>query len=83
MLGRVGLCMRVCAPVALLTQHAKRMHHIVTSFVASLAALHPSTLSHKRHDFLRKYLNIKCVLISLHFYLKNISLEEESAKVFS
>jgi hypothetical protein len=37
--------------VALLIQHATRMPHIVTSFVASLAPPHSSTLSHKRHDY--------------------------------
>ena len=40
--------------VALLIQHATRMCHIVTSFVAPLAPPYFSTLSHKRHDFRKK-----------------------------
>ena len=36
-----------CARVASLTKHSTRMHHIVLSFVASLAPQHSSTLSHK------------------------------------
>ena len=54
--ARVGACVRVGdrvqwrvharARVALLIQHAKRMRHIVTAFVAPLAPPHFSTLSH-------------------------------------
>ena len=36
---------------------------LVTSFVTPLAAPYSSTLSHKGHDFRKKILNIKCVLI--------------------
>ena len=35
--GRVGVCMRASARVALLIPHAKRVFHIVASFVAPLA----------------------------------------------
>ena len=50
--------------VALLIQHATRLHHIVTSFVAPLAPPYISTLSHKRHDFWRIVIEHKmCVLI--------------------
>ena len=57
-------CECVCVNVALLILHAKRMRHIVTSFVAPLALPHFSTLSHKGHDF-RKYAteHKMCVLI--------------------
>jgi hypothetical protein len=56
--------MHVRARVALLIQHAKRMRHIVPSFVASLAPPHFSTLSHKRHDYREKVPEYKmCVLI--------------------
>ena len=44
-------CVRACVHVALLIQHATFMRHIFSSSVASLAPLHFSTLSHKRHDF--------------------------------
>ena len=51
--ARVGVCMRM-RHVILLIQHATRMGQIVTSFLASLALPRFSTLSHKRHDFLKK-----------------------------
>ena len=64
----VRVCVCVCARarvyVALLIQHATRMCHIVTSFVAPLAPPYFSTLSHKRHDFREKVIEHKmCVLI--------------------
>jgi hypothetical protein len=43
-----------CVTVALVIQHAKRMHHVIFSSVASLVLQHFSTLSHKRHDFRKK-----------------------------
>ena len=36
--------------VALVIQHAKRMHRIILSSVACLAVLYSSTVPHKRHD---------------------------------
>ena len=64
-------CARACAHVALLIQAANRMCRIVTSFVASLATPHFSTLSHKRHDFRKKFLSIKCVFwVSLQTLFK-------------
>ena len=45
--GRMGACVHV----ALLIQHAIRMRHVVTSFVAPLTLPHFLTLSHKWHDF--------------------------------
>jgi hypothetical protein len=45
--------------VTLLIQHATRMRHIVTSFVALLAAPHSSTLSHKRRDIQKKVVESK------------------------
>ena len=48
--------------LALLIQHARRMHHIILPSVASLAAPYFSALPIKRHDFRKKMLlNIKCV----------------------
>jgi hypothetical protein len=44
-------CACACVHVTLLIQHASRMRHIVTSFVAPQAPPHFSTLSHKRRDF--------------------------------
>ena len=40
-----------CVSVALVIQHATRMHHIILSSVVGAAVLDFSTLSHKRHDF--------------------------------
>ena len=57
-------CVCACVHVALLIQHATRMRHIVTSFVAPLALPCSSTLSHKRHDFRKRVTEYKmCVLV--------------------
>ena len=60
----INFCVRVRAPrrvvhVALLIEHATRMRHILTSFMARLAPLYFSTLSHKRHDKINKIDKIK------------------------
>jgi hypothetical protein len=55
-----------CVSVSLVIQHARRILRIILSSVDCLAPPYFSTLSHKRHDFLRKkkYFNIKaCVWI--------------------
>jgi len=81
-----GIAIRImyseCVSVALVIQHAKRMHRVILSSVACPALQDFSTLSHKRHDFFREkgeLLNIKCALIfcttfawwSISHYKKN------------
>ena len=49
--------------VALLIQHKTCMRHVLKSFVATLAPLYFSTLSHKRHDFRGKRFKHKIVFL--------------------
>ena len=55
--------MRVPGRAVLLIQRVTRMLHILKSFEAPLAPPYFSTLSHKRHGFRKKVLDIKCVLV--------------------
>jgi hypothetical protein len=50
-----------CLSVALFIQHAVRMCRIILSSVVCPTLQYFSTLSHKRHGFRGKLLNIKCV----------------------
>jgi hypothetical protein len=50
---------RACGRVALVIQHATRMRHIVTSFVAPLAPPYLSTLFHKGHDNRKQVIELK------------------------
>jgi hypothetical protein len=63
--GRVHECVRV----ALISQHATCMRHIVTSFAASLAPPHFLTFSHKRRDFRTKVTEYKIQLLSRTFLI--------------
>ena len=63
--GYVRVNVRACghvhghAPVVLLFQRVTRVRSILTSLVVSLTPPYFSKLSHKRHNFLKKELNIK------------------------
>ena len=65
-------CLRVFAwvHVALVTQHEKPMCCITLSSVTFPVPPYSSALSHKRHDFRKKLLNIKCVFL---FFLQLLS----------
>ena len=54
----------MCATVALVVKHAKNMHVILLSSLASVAVLYFSTESRKRYDFQRKLQNKMCRLFS-------------------
>jgi hypothetical protein len=63
-----------CVCVALVIQHAMRMHHVILSSVACPALQYFSTLSHKRHDFREKFTDYKIgVLIFSTTFIWNIS----------
>ena len=59
--GGVGVFMRVRA--GLVIQHATRMRHIVTSFMAPHARPHFSILFHKRRDFRKKIIEHKMLVL--------------------
>jgi len=50
-----------CVSVALGIQHAMRLCRIIFSSVACRDVQYIPTLSHKRHDFRKEFLNTKCV----------------------
>jgi hypothetical protein len=57
-------------PVDLVVQHAKRMSFIILPYVACLVLPDFSTLSHKRHAFRNKVLNMRRVFL---FSLQRLS----------
>jgi hypothetical protein len=75
----VWACACACACVAMLTQRATRMRHVLTSFMASLAPPHFSTLSYTRLDFREKVTECKmCVLFSLQLLFETFLTLEVS-----
>ena len=73
-------CACACVHVALLIQHATRMRHIVTSFVAPQSPPHFSTLSHKWHDLRKKVTDHKMrVLIFSTTFIRNISNSKKNS----
>jgi hypothetical protein len=71
-----------CVSVALVIQHEMRMRRIILSYVACLALLYFSTLSHKRHDFRKKGIKHKmCFNFLYNFCLKHFSFYEEFSEI--
>jgi len=61
----VYVCVCLCVSVALVIHQAKRMRHVILSYLTCPALPYFSTSSHKRHDFReKKLLNVKYVFIS-------------------
>jgi hypothetical protein len=60
---RVGIRARGRVHVALLIQHATLKRHVVTSLVAPLSPPYFSTLSHKRCDFWKRYIEHKIYVL--------------------
>jgi len=74
---RVCVCMCVCVCVcvlALVSQHAMRVHRVILSPVTCLAVPYFSKLSHKRRDFRGKNFPYKmCALILYTNFVRNVS----------
>jgi hypothetical protein len=51
--------------LALVIQHKKRMHGIILPSVACLAVSYLSTLSQKRYDLKKKFVNLKFMILVL------------------
>ena len=64
----------MCASLAVVIRHKKRMRRLLLSFVTSLAPPYFSTLFHKRHNFRNKVAENKtCILIFSTTFIWNIS----------
>jgi len=57
----ISITHSACVSVALIIQHAERMHCALLPSVACTAEQYFTTLSHKRHDLEKKLFNTKCV----------------------
>ena len=74
------------ASVAVIIQYAKRWRRIMLPSVTCLAVQYFSTLSHKRHDYWKNWLNIKCVFwfsVQIISCLKLFSFEGELSEILS
>jgi hypothetical protein len=67
--------------VALVIQHAKRIHRIISSSVACLAVSYISTLSHKQQDFRKMLEKIKRVLIFSKTLSETFLIQEELSEI--
>jgi hypothetical protein len=71
--------------VVSVSQHTKRMPHIILLSVACLALLYFSTLSHKRQDVRENFIEHKkvCFDFIYNFCLKYFSLTEDFSEILS
>jgi len=68
--------------VALVIQHAKRMRYIIVPLVACHSLPYFSTLSHKRHGFLKQIFHIKlCFDFIYNFHLKQFSFSKDFSHI--
>jgi hypothetical protein len=71
-----------CVSVALVIQHAKRMHRIILSSVACLGLPYFATLFHKRHDFRKENVIEQKMRLDFlcNFRLKHFFTKKDSAR---
>jgi hypothetical protein len=78
LLWRRSITYSECMSVAFIIQHEMRMCHITWSYVACLALPYFSTLSHKRHSFQKKGIELKiCSDFLYNVCPKHFSFYEE------
>jgi len=69
--------------VALVIQHAKRMHYTILPTVVFHAEQYFSTLSHNWHNYWKKVVGHRmCTLISSTVFVRNISHRKENSATY-